>query len=106
MRSGRILPGSDGARDAQVEAQMLAMHLIGREGHRWTFDASDAADLKRVTLELVHSMHQMSGGVQGVPGDVPFAALPRLLGMLGCLCACLVLSGKLDEMRFDAAQGD
>lgn len=106
MRSGRILPGSDGARDAQVEAQMLAMHLIGHEGHEWTFDLQDARDLRRVTLDLVHSMHQMSGGQQGVPGDVPFTALPRLLGMLGCLCACLVLSGKLDEMMFDAVEGD
>ena len=98
--SARMLPGSTAARDAQVEAQMLAMHLMGHEGHRWTFDASDAADLRRVTLDLVHSMHQTSGGAQGVPGDVPFAALPRLLGMLGCLCASLVLSGKLDEMKF------
>lgn len=98
--SARMLPGSTAARDAQVEAQMLALHLMGCERRGWTFDAGDAADLKRVTLDLVHSMHQMSGGAQGVPGDVPFAALPRLLGMLGCLCASLVLSGKLDEMEF------
>lgn len=101
-----MLSGSTAARDAQVEAQMLALHLMGHEGHGWTFDAEDAADLKRVTLDLVHSMRQMSGGAQGVSGDVPFAALPRLLGTIGCLCASLVLSGRLDEMDFDAVECD
>lgn len=96
-----MLRDSTAARDAQAEAQMLALHLMGSEAHGWTFDSQDAADLKRATLDLVHSMHQMSGGAQGVPGDVPFAALPRLLGTIGCLCASLVLSGRLDEMAFD-----
>lgn len=91
--------GGSAARDAQVEAQMLALHLMGHADHKWTFDCRDARELREVTLDLVYSMHQMSSGQQGVPGDVPFAALPRLLGMLGVLCSSLVLSGQLDRLE-------
>ena len=82
-------------RDAQVEAQMIQLHSM--QGKHW-FDSDDAEQMKRLVGELTKCMSQKSGGAQGVAGDIPFTALPRILGMLGCLCIDLVGSGALDAI--------